>query len=174
MRFSTDDTEGEGIAVSCVLEGSRPLMLEVQALVSNSSFAVPRRLSDGIEINKLNKILAVIEKQLRISLAVKDVYINLVGGIRVKEPAVDLALTASILSSYFSKSLPKTSVFIGEVGLTGEIRPVAFLKERLLEVARLSKGCLYLSSSYKHSSPDKNIIPVKTIKELAKSLGFLK
>jgi DNA repair protein RadA/Sms len=169
-----DDTEGEGIAVSCVSEGSRPLMLEVQALVSNSSFASPRRLSDGIEINKLNKILAVIEKQLRINLAAKDVYINLVGGIKVKEPAVDLALVAAILSSCYSKPLPKTSVFIGEVGLTGEIRPVSFLKERLSEVMRLTKGNIYLPASFKLQSESPNILQVKTLKELSKKLMFSK
>lgn len=169
-----DDTEGEGIAIASITEGTRTLLLEVQALVSNTTFASPRRLVDGIEINKVNKLVAVIEKRLGVNLSAKDVYINLVGGIKVREPAVDLAIAAAILSSVFNKTIDKKSAFIGELGLTGEIRNVSRLKERVSEAVRLGITDVYIPS--KGMGKDKwtgvNVHPLLNIGELAKQIGI--
>jgi len=170
-----DDTEGEGIAITCVTEGTRILLLEVQALVSNTTFAAPRRLVDGVEINKVNKLVAVIEKRIGINLSAKDVYINIVGGIKVKEPAIDLAVVAAVLSSVFGKIMDKKIAFIGELGLTGEIRNVSRLKERISEALRLGITDVYVPS--KGQNKEKwagiKIHPLANVGELVKALGIV-
>ncbi len=127
----------QGSAITCVLEGTRPFLVEVQALVVSSHIPTPRRVGRGVELSRIQVLCAVLEKHCRIPLGVIDVFVNVAGGFTIREPAVDLALALALVSSYKEKALPKGIVCIGEVGLLGEIRPVSFLDSRVKEAKRL-------------------------------------
>lgn len=131
-----DLTGAPGTAVAVALEGSRPLLVELQALVAESAFGVPRRVATGLDLNRLHMIVAVLERRARIGLARWDVLANVAGGIRVQEPAVDLGLALAIAGSRHGRALPRGTVVVGEVGLAGEVRRVARLERRLQEAAR--------------------------------------
>lgn len=126
-----------GTCVACVIEGTRPILAEVQALVSKTSFNVPRRTSDGFDFNRAVLLLAVTEKRAGLKLSAFDSYINVIGGLRLDEPAADLPVVLAIASSYRDKPIADDLVAIGEVGLTGEIRSVSHMSQRLSEVSRL-------------------------------------
>lgn len=132
-----------GTCVACVMEGTRPVLAEVQALVCKTSFNVPRRTADGFDFNRAALLLAVVEKRCNMKLSAFDAYINVIGGLRLEEPGADLPVVLAIASSYRDTVIPSDLVAIGEVGLTGEIRSVSNLSQRLGEVARLGfKTCI--------------------------------
>ena len=132
-----------GTCVACVMEGTRPVLAEVQALVSKTSFNVPRRTADGFDFNRSALLLAVAEKRCNMKLSAFDAYINVIGGLRLDEPGADLPVILAIASSYRDTVIPNDLVAIGEVVLTGEIRIVSHLNQRLGEVARLGfKTCI--------------------------------
>ena len=132
-----------GTCVTCVMEGTRPVLAEVQALVSKTSFNVPRRTADGFDFNRAALLLAVAEKRGGMKLNIFDAYINVIGGLRLDEPGADLSVVLAIASSYMDKSIPDDLVAIGEVGLTGELRSVSHINQRLGEVSRLGfKQCI--------------------------------
>lgn len=126
-----------GTCVACVMEGTRPILAEVQALVSKTSFNVPRRTADGFDINRAALLLAVTEKRSGMKLNIFDAYINVIGGLQLQEPGADLPVVLAIASSYRDTVIPSDVVAIGEVGLTGEIRAVSHMNQRLQETARL-------------------------------------
>ena len=126
-----------GTCVACVMEGTRPILAEVQALVSKTSFNVPRRTADGFDFNRAALLLAVSEKRAGMKLNLFDAYINVIGGLRLDEPGADLAVVLAVASSYRDAAIADDLVAIGEVGLTGEIRAVSNMNQRLQEVARL-------------------------------------
>ena len=126
-----------GTCVACVMEGTRPVLAEVQALVSKTSFNVPRRTADGFDFNRSALLLAVTEKQAGMKLSVFDAYINVIGGLRLDEPGADLPVVLAVASSYRDTPIADDLVAIGEVGLTGEIRSVSNMNQRLQEVGRL-------------------------------------
>ncbi|NPA24271.1 MAG: DNA repair protein RadA, partial [Deltaproteobacteria bacterium] len=126
-----------GSLVSATIEGSRPILTEIQALVSSAvSGGIPRRTTLGIDRNRAALMIAIMEKRLRLDFSGKDIFLNIVGGLKVIEPAIDLALIAAILSSHLDQVIPATTVIIGEVGLTGEIRRVNMLEQRLSEALK--------------------------------------
>lgn len=132
-----------GTCVTCVMEGTRPLLAEVQALVCKTSFNVPRRTSDGFDFNRAALLLAVAEKRGGMKLNIFDAYINVIGGLKLDEPGADLAVALAVASSYMDKPIPNDLVAIGEIGLTGEVRNVTQINQRLAEVARLGfKQCI--------------------------------
>ena len=132
-----------GTCVACVMEGTRPVLAEVQALVSKTSFNVPRRTSDGFEFNRAALLLAVAEKRGGMKLSVFDAYINVIGGLQLDEPGADLPVILAVASSYRDSAIADDLVAIGEVGLTGEIRSVSHMNQRLQEVSRLGfKKCI--------------------------------
>ncbi len=132
-----------GTCVACVMEGTRPVLAEVQALVSKTSFNVPRRTADGFDFNRAALLLAVAEKRAGLKLSMFDAYINVIGGLRLDEPGADLPIVLALASSYRDSAIADDLVAIGEVGLTGEIRNVSNLSQRLSEVARLGfKKCI--------------------------------
>jgi DNA repair protein RadA/Sms len=132
-----------GTCVSCVMEGTRPVLAEVQALVSKTTFNVPRRTADGFDFNRAALLLAVAEKRGGMKLNVFDAYINVIGGLRLDEPGADLPVILAVASSYRDTPIADDVVAIGEVGLTGEIRSVSHMNQRLQEVARLGfKKCI--------------------------------
>ena len=126
-----------GTCVACVMEGTRPILAEVQALVTKTSFNVPRRASDGFDFNRAVLLMAVMEKRAGLQLNLFDAYINVIGGLRLDEPGADLPVALAVASSYRDSAIADDLVAIGEVGLTGEIRAVSNMNQRLSEVARL-------------------------------------
>lgn len=126
-----------GTCVACVMEGTRPVLAEVQALVTKTSFNVPRRAADGFDFNRAVLLMAVMEKRAGLQLSLYDSYINVIGGLRLDEPAADLPVALAVASSYRDSAIADNLVAIGELGLTGEIRAVSNMNQRLAEVARL-------------------------------------
>ena len=126
-----------GTCVACVMEGTRPILAEVQALVAKTTLNVPRRTADGFDYNRANLLLAVTEKRAGMKLSAFDAYINVIGGLRLDEPAADLPVVLALASSYRDQPISGDLVAIGEVGLTGEIRAVSMMNQRLSEAARL-------------------------------------
>lgn len=133
-----------GSALTCTLEGSRPIVLEIQALVGEAHYGLPQRSANGFDQKRLNMLIAVIEKRMGIDLGKKDVFVNVAGGLKVKDPAVDLAVVAAILSSFRDASLQPRYVFLGEVGLNAEVRTTAFMAERLNELSKLGLDKVWL------------------------------
>jgi len=131
-----------GSAVAACMEGSRPLLIEVQALISQSSLAQPRRVVTGADYNRVNMILAVLEKRTGLKLGNQDAYVNITGGLRLQEPAMDLAIAAAIASSFKSKPLKDKMAVMGEVGLAGEVRPAAYPDQRIQEALKLGMTSL--------------------------------
>lgn len=137
LLLSNHDQELSGIAVSATVEGVRPILLEVQSLVSTAAYGVPQRSATGFDSRRLNMLLAVLEKRVGFKLATKDVFLNIAGGIRVNDPALDLAVVMAVLSSNIDAALPGDTVFAGEVGLSGEIRAVSRIEQRVAEAGKL-------------------------------------
>ena len=135
-----------GAAICATLDGTRPLLFEVQALVSSAVYGTAQRSATGFDTRRLNMLLAVLEKRAGFHLSAKDVFLNMAGGLKVSDPAADLAVIAAVLSSNFDYSLPGDSCFAGEIGLSGEIRPVAQTDRRIAEAARLGFKKIYVSS----------------------------
>lgn len=126
-----------GSAITATVEGSRPLLLEVQALTNTTPFGYPKRAASGFDVNRLQLLLAVIEKHMRISLSSQDVYINVVGGFKLSDPAADLAVAMAVISSYKKLPLPPDALYLGEIGLSSEIRAVTQLQKRLQEAEKM-------------------------------------
>ena len=139
-----------GTAVVAVMEGTRPLLLEVQALVSPTGYSQPQRVSTGYDTKRLQMILAILEKRGGIQVRQSDVFVNVAGGIAVQDPAIDLGVAVAVVSSVVDKAIPQGVAFVGELGLTGEIRRVAYLEQRLSEAARLGLEGVY-------AAPDKSV-----------------
>jgi len=139
-----------GSATVSIIEGTRPLLIEVQALVISSHLAMPRRVAQGIQLPRLQVLTAVLQKHGRIGVNDADVFVNVAGGLQVREPAADLGIAMAIASSEKNKPLPNKSVFIGEVGLLGEIRDVMYLDKRIKEAKRLGYDQVYSRKTHKH------------------------
>jgi DNA repair protein RadA/Sms len=136
LAFLAERVEGaSGSAVAVTLEGTRPMLIEIQALVARSALAVPRRTSNGIDTNRLVLVTAVLSKRLNVGLYDHDIYVNVVGGLRVDEPAADLAMALAMLSSFKDQPIMPTLAAIGELGLSGEVRGVPQLERRLREAS---------------------------------------
>lgn len=133
-----------GSVVACSVEGSRPILLEIQALVCRSNLGIPRRTAAGTDINRVNLLMAVLEKRLGLSLSSCDAYINIAGGIRMNEPAVDLGIVLAMISSYKDKAIEEEVICFGEVGLSGEVRAVSMAKQRVAEAKKLGFGTCIL------------------------------
>ena len=151
-----------GAAICATLDGTRPLLFEVQALVSSAVYGTAQRSATGFDTRRLNMLLAVLEKRAGFHLSAKDVFLNMAGGLKVSDPAADLAVIAAVLSSNFDYSLPGDSCFAGEVGLSGEIRPVAQTDRRIGEAARLGFKKIFVSSF--SSLPDNLPKTIKVVK----------
>jgi DNA repair protein RadA/Sms len=145
LLLSQRDASLSGTAVACTMEGVRPFLIETQALVSSAVYGTPQRTTTGYDLRSLHMILAVLEKRCGFRLAAKDVFLNIAGGIRVEDPAIDLAIICAILSSAEDIAIDPAICFAGEVGLTGEIRPVNRIEARINEAARLGFKEIYVS-----------------------------
>lgn len=149
ILISKKDEALSGNAIAVTLEGVRPLLIEVQALVSTAVYGTPQRSATGFNAKRLNMLLAVLEKRAGFRLGAKDVFLNITGGINVDDPAIDLAVVAAILSSNDDEALAKNVCFAGEVGLSGEIRPVHRVDQRILEAEKLGYEIIFISKHNK-------------------------
>jgi DNA repair protein RadA/Sms len=142
------DQPAVGAAVSCIVEGTRPVLVEVQALVIHSELAMPRRVGRGIDPSRIQVLSAVLQKHGHLPLGTKDIFVSIVGGFKVSEPALDLAVAMAIASSLEEKALPLDAVWVGEVGLLGEVRPVNYLQRREKEAKRMGYKTLVTATSH--------------------------
>jgi DNA repair protein RadA/Sms len=149
LLISQKDEDLSGNAIAATLEGLRPLMIEIQALVSTAVYGTPQRSATGFNAKRLNMLLAVLEKRAGFKLAAKDVFINITGGITIDDPAIDLAVVAAILSSNDDVPLPQDHCFAAEVGLSGEIRPVTRIDQRISEAEKLGFSKIFVSKQNK-------------------------
>ena len=129
--------DASGSVVVCSMEGTRPILIEIQALVCHSNFGIPRRTAAGCDFNRVNLLMAVLEKRARINLSTSDAYVNIAGGIKMNEPAIDLGITLAVVSSYKDQVIDEKTVVFGEVGLSGEVRAVSMAEQRVLEAKKL-------------------------------------
>jgi DNA repair protein RadA/Sms len=166
--LSEYENDVSGVAVFSGIEGTRPILSEIQALVSYTNLAIPRRSSVGFDANRLSMLVAVLSTRCKINFANKDVFLNVVGGLRVTEPAVDLAVAAAILSAIFQKPLPKGSVFFGEIGLSGEIRQSHLSYQRIKEASKIGFSYIFCSNKTEDFEvfQNINIIKKKSIKDI--------
>lgn len=132
--------DASGSVVTCSMEGTRPILVEVQALVCRTSLAFPRRTATGADLNRINLLLAVLEKRAGLQMSACDAFVNLAGGIRMNEPAVDLGIVAAVMSSYRDCAVDEKTIFFGEVGLSGEVRAVSMVEQRVREARKLGFG----------------------------------
>ena len=162
-----------GVAVSAMLDGSRPFLIEVQALVSTAAYGTPQRSATGFDVRRMNMLLAVLEKRVGFKLSQKDVFLNIAGGLKVADPACDMGIVAAILSSNFDESVPSGYAFAGEIGLSGEIRPVSQIEKRIAEAAKLGMEKIFISTFNKpqgKGNREIQVIPVSTVAELVKHI----
>lgn len=147
LLMSNADSELSGVAVGVTLEGIRPFLIEVQALVSTAAYGTPQRSVTGFDAKRMNMLLAVLEKRVGFKLGQKDVFLNIAGGLKVNDPALDLAIISAILSSNVDMNIPRGWCMAGEVGLTGEIRPVTRMEQRILEAEKLGMTDILIPSA---------------------------
>ena len=161
-----------GAAIAATLDGTRPLLFEVQALVSSAVYGTAQRSATGFDTRRLNMLLAVLEKKAGFKLGAKDVFLNMAGGLKVNDPACDLAVVCAVLSSNFDFPLPSDVCFAAEIGLSGEVRPVAQAERRIAEAARLGFKKIYLSSytNTDHVPKDIKLVKVADVPELVRTL----
>ena len=174
VLISQKENDVSGSCVVATLEGSRPLMVEIQALTTQSVFALPRRATNGIDSNKLTLLMAVLEKKAGLNFSNKDVYVNVASGIKLYEPAIDLGIIFSAVSSYKNKPIPSSTVIMGEVGLTGEIRNISMIEKRLIEAEKLGfKKAIIPKINLDNLTEKFNIelIGVSTIEEAIKKMN---
>ena len=157
-----------GSVVTASIEGSRPILLELQALVGQASFGTPRRTVLGVDYNRVSLLVAVMEKKLGLQLMNQDVFVNVTGGVKVEEPAVDLGVVSAIASSFFDKPVKESTLVFGEIGLTGEVRTISQVESRVQEARKMGfKRCLLPGDNLKHLKglTDIEMVGVQTISE---------
>ena len=162
-----------GIAVAAMLDGTRPFLIETQALVSTAAYGTPQRSATGFDVKRTNMLLAVLEKRAGFNLSAKDVFLNMAGGLKVNDPACDMAVVCAILSSNFDVAIPQSYCFAAEVGLSGEIRPVGQIERRISEAEKLGFEKIFISSFNKPSGLKNakiKIVAVEDIPALVKAL----
>jgi DNA repair protein RadA/Sms len=167
--------DAAGSAIAVTMEGTRPLLVEIQALASTTSFGLPRRTANGVDLNRLLLLVAVLSKRVGLRLFDQDVFVNVIGGMRINEPAADLALALAIASSFQNAPLPSDLVAVGEVGLSGELRAVGHLERRLNEAAKLGFGrCIVPATHRGLGKPPQGteVLPCRSLSDaLAVALG---
>ncbi len=173
VMINNSNKDLSGVALAATMEGMRPLMIEVQALVSTAAYGTPQRSSTGFDVKRLNMLLAVMEKRCGFKLAAKDVFLNITGGIKVNDPSIDLAVVASVLSSNTDLCIDKKTALAGEVGLSGEIRPVSQIDHRISEAEKLGFNRMIISDNAKIDPNKKRKIKLvfcSNVEEMVKQL----
>lgn len=167
--LTKSDKNLPGTAIVATVEGTSTILMEVQALTTHSYYNMPRRVPNGIDLNRLNMLIAVLEKRCKLNLSSQDIYVNVIGGMKVDEPAVDLSVAMAIVSSYKNITIDPKTVFLGEIGLTGEIRNITNFEKRIKEISKLGYNTIYTNKKQIESLKEKvdaNLIGVSTIDEV--------
>ena len=157
-----------GSIVSCSMEGTRPILIEIQALVCHSNFGIPRRQAIGTDFNRAHLLMAVLEKRLGVQMSDCDAYVNLAGGMRIMEPAIDLGIAMAIVSSFKNRAIDDKVIAFGEIGLSGEVRGVSMTEQRISEAAKLGfTTCIVPEVNRKQLKPIEGvrIVGVKTVQD---------
>jgi DNA repair protein RadA/Sms len=174
ILISPNDEKLSGISIGVTMDGVRPFLIEVQALVSTAAYGTPQRSATGFDTRRLNMLLAVLEKRAGFHLISKDVFLNITGGIRIDDPAIDMAVVSAILSSNFDRYINHKYCVCGEVGLSGEIRPVSRVEQRIREAEKLGFQTIFISKSgLKNFDPSRyqiEVFPVGKIEHLVKAI----
>ncbi len=175
ILISERDGNPSGSCIIASIEGTRPILVEIQALTSQTVFGIPKRTANGIDYNRIAVLMAVIEKRAGLSLGNQDVYINIAGGMKLSEPAIDLGIIATVASAYKNIPIPRDTIVMGEIGLTGEVKRINLIEKRLKEAEKLGfKTCIIPENNKKGLKEDYklDIIGVKNIGEALKKLGI--
>jgi DNA repair protein RadA/Sms len=172
ILISKNEDHLSGTAIVATLEGMRPLLIEIQALVSSAVYGTPQRTTTGFNSKRLNMLLAVLEKRAGFKLGAKDVFLNITGGITVDDPAIDLGVVAAVLSSNADIAMEKGVCFAAEIGLAGEVRPVRRVDQRILEAEKLGFTSIFVSKNNKIGlkNPSINVIKVSRIEDVVSRL----
>ena len=171
ILISENTEDISGVAIASTIDGIRPFLIEVQALVSSAVYGTPQRSTTGFDIRRLNMLLALLEKKAGFRLAAKDVFLNIAGGIKVTDPAIDLSVICAILSSSFDKAINKKICFSGEVGLSGEIRPVNRIEQRIKEAEKQGFQKILISNHNRKSIKSK--IEIANVKKVEDAIKYL-
>ena len=163
-----------GSVVACSMEGTRPILLEVQALVCRSNFGIPRRTAAGTDFNRVNLLMAVLEKRLGLKLGDCDAYVNIAGGIKMNEPAIDLGIVIALISSYKDKPVDEKTICFGEVGLSGEVRAVNMAEQRVLEAKKLGFEVCILPEVCKKTINSPKGIRLIGVRTIGDALNYIK
>ena len=174
VLLSQRDETLSGTAICATLEGVRPIFIEVQSLVSSAVYGTPQRNASGFDLRRLNLLLAVLEKRCGFKLGAKDVFLNIAGGLRVTDPAIDLAVAAAVLSSNVDIPIPSDVCLAAEIGLSGEVRPVSRVEQRIAEADRLGFKRIIISKYNARSLDLKRhrieVVPVSLVEEAVRAL----
>jgi len=162
-----------GSVVSCSMEGTRPMLIEVQALVCRSNFGIPRRQAIGTDFNRVNLLMAVLEKRVGVQLSDCDAYVNLAGGMKISEPALDLGIAMAVVSSFKNRAIDEHLIAFGEVGLSGEVRAVSMAKQRVLEAKKLGFTTCILPAANKEKLDEISGIRVIGVRSVADAMDYI-
>jgi Predicted ATP-dependent serine protease len=173
ILITQKDEPLNGVAIAATMEGARPLLIEVQALVTQAVYGTPQRTVSGYDLRRLQLLLAVLEKRGGFHFGVKDVFLNIAGGIKVEDPAVELAIICALLSSYEDKPIPMNICFIGEIGLSGEVRAVSRVEQRIAEAEKLGFEKLFLSKFNQQLKKNQAGISVHELSNIEEIYRFL-
>jgi DNA repair protein RadA/Sms len=158
----------------CALEGTRPIIIEVQALVCRTGFGIPRRQATGADLNRVNLLMAVLEKRVGLKLSDCDAYVNVAGGMKLQEPAVDLGIVLAIVSGYKNVNIPQDLIAFGEVGLSGEVRSVSMAEARIREAGKLGFTTCILPQSCLKTVKDAGDMKLIGVESVGQALSYLK
>ena len=177
ILITQKDENMGGVAIAATMEGMRPMLIEVQALVSTAFYGTPQRSATGFDAKRLNMLLAVLEKRVGVNIGTKDVFLNIAGGLKVEDPAIDLAIVAALMSSYQDVAISMKYAFAGEVGLSGEVRAVNRVEQRIQEAEKLGFEKIYISKynfGKRNNMPKFKIevVPIAKVYELLKHLDL--
>jgi DNA repair protein RadA/Sms len=173
LFLSGSERKSPGSSVTSSIEGTRPILLEVQALVTPSNYGYPQRVTTGFDQRRLSILLAVLEKRAKLKVSAHNIFVNMAGGVRISEPAVDLAVCCSIASSLFDRAIDNKSVLVGEVGLGGELRNVSHIEKRIQEAEKLGFKEIVIPAGNLKNSKQKHMISIKPITELSSALNYI-
>jgi DNA repair protein RadA/Sms len=173
LFLSGSERKAPGSAVTSSIEGTRPILLEVQALVTTSNYGYPQRVTTGFDQRRLSILLAVLEKRAKIRVSANNIFVNMAGGVRIIEPAVDLAVCCSIASSLFDKAIDNKTVLVGEVGLGGEIRNVNNIEKRIQEAEKLGFKEIIIPAGNVKESKRNQKISIVPITDLSSTINYL-
>lgn len=174
LLSETFDEDMSGVAIGVTTEGVRPFLVEIQALVSSAAYGTPQRSVTGFDQRRLNMLLAVLEKRARFRLGQKDVFLNIAGGLKITDPALDLAVVAAVMSSNFDIAISRDTAFVGEVGLSGEVRPVTRIEGRISEAAKMGMKKIYIPKGNMKGmaiKTDAEIIEISRVEECFRKMA---